>query len=682
MIRKLEVKERSVILGGTSFGKVGAYEKLKGIVEFEFDPNNKANRNIVDLDKAELNERGLVSARSNIYVSQPQDPKDRIGVAILEIVNRGNKTLFNKLNRWVPGPEHVKLNREGGPRGGIPLEVGSMPHDPDSAELFGDFWLMRHGFTVIWIGWEADIIPNEQQMYLEAPRAMGVRGLVRNLALVQEGQKTIPLGLWGHRPYPPVNPDDPGLTLYKQTPNTIDGDESEEVVPRTSWGFFREENGKAIPDPTYVYCKDGFEAGIYRLVYEAENPLVLGLGFAVIRDTISYAKYDTSCPFPVRYGISIGRSQTGRFQLDYLYSGVNGDENGRKALDGVIPHTGGAGRGSFNIRFGQPTTGANHFAQTLFPVDMFPFTAEKQVDPHTGIKAGLYDKTTDPSHLPKVFHVNTAWEYWARANSLLHTSIDGQSDMTEAAHERHYYFSCTQHSVEMTPFPPQEDTRLPESLIYRGNFQDYHFALRNLVIRMVKWITNEEEPPPSRIPRFTDKTMVHPSELAFPLIKDIGSPAEVLFYQAWVLDYGPDFHESGIISHEPPIRTGKAYPSYVSTVDEYGNETAGIPTLEILVPLATYTPWRRLDYPNSFTKLTDYFTGSVTPFPRDEAEKSSFDDPRPTIESLYPSKQHFLNQVRKKAEELAKEGYLLAEDIEDSIDLQSQIWDWIISRPR
>lgn len=681
MIRDIEITERAVILGGKTYGDVGAYEKIKGFVNFEFDPDNPANKAIVDLDKAPLNERGRVEARSNFYVLQAVNAEHRAGLAMVEVVNRGNKTLFNKLNRWVPKTEHVETNKKGSVRGGIPLEVGSMPHDPDSEDLFGDFWIMKKGFSVIWVGWEADIIPSEHQMYLQAPCAKGVKGIVRNLSLINEGQKAIPIGLWGHRPYEPVNPEDPNLTLIRQQPNTIDGDEEAVVVPRSEWMFAREEGGQIIPDPTYIYSEKGFAGGVYRLVYQAENPLILGLGFAAIRDTIAYAKYDDSCPFPVDYGISIGRSQTGRFQLDYLYSGINADEQGRKALDGVMPHTGGAGRGSFNVRFGQPTTGCNHFAQTLYPVDMFPFTAEVQTDPYTGRRAGLYDKTENPEHLPKVFHVNTGWEYWARANSLLHTAITGERDSPEAPHERHYYFSCTQHSVEMTPFPPEENTRLPDSLIYRGNFQDYHFALRALVIRLFEWIKEGKEPPASRVPTYKQNSIVHPRDMEFPSIRHMGPPAEAAFYQAWVMDYGPRFVDEGIIDNEPPVRSGKAYPSFVSTVDEYGNEVAGIPTLELLAPLATYTPWRRWDYPNSFTTMTDYFTGAVIPLPRNNSEKSLFDDPRPSIETLYGSRERYLASANDAAAILVNDGFLLEEDIDGAVNLQGQIWDWIMQRP-
>ncbi|MEM6536797.1 MAG: alpha/beta hydrolase domain-containing protein [Pseudomonadota bacterium] len=681
MLTHLDISERSVILDEHGFGSRGPYEKILGYAHFEFDPTSDANKNITDIDKAPLNDRGMIEARSNIYVLQAVDPEQRANVAIFEIVNRGNKTLFNKLNRWVPGREHIEQTMRGGKRGGIPLEVGCMPHDPKSLDEFGDGWLMRNGFTIIWVGWEGDILPSEHQMYFEAPIAKGVSGIVRNLALVTTPTKMIALGQWGHRPYAAANPDDPHLKLVRQQPNTINGDEAEEVIPREQWRFAREQDGKVIPDATYLYKEDGFDGGVYRLVYESKDPPILGLGFAAVRDTAGYAKHNSECPFPVDQTISIGRSQTGRFQLDYLYAGVNGDEKGRRGLDGMIPHTGGAGRGSFNVRFGQPTTGCNHFAATLFPVDMFPFTAESQVDPYTSAKAGRYDKTPNTEHLPKVFHVNTGWEYWARGNSLLHTSVDGERDAEEAEHERHYFFSGTQHSVEMTPFPPNENTSLPESLMYRGNFQDYHFALRALVVRLVEWIRDGAPPPESRVPTHSRDELKTPKTLAFPKIQNAGSPADVAFYEPWVLDYGERFEREGVIDIEPPKRFGKSYPCGVSDVDENGNEVAGIRTLEMRAPLATYTPWRRWDYPNSFTAMTDYFTGSVIPFPRNDREKAHFNDPRPAISSLYSSKDDFLESATREAQRMSEEGFLLKDDIDANVALQASIWDWIFSRP-
>src|SRR3712207_7625402 len=59
--------------------------------------------------------------------------------------------------------------------------------------------------------------------------------------------------------------------------------------------------------------------------------------------------------FPYTTLFRSGMSQTGRFLRDMMYQGFNQDEQGRKALDGVWAEVAGAGRGSFNYRFAQPS---------------------------------------------------------------------------------------------------------------------------------------------------------------------------------------------------------------------------------------------------------------------------------------------------------------------------------------
>ena len=86
-------------------------------------------------------------------------------------------------------------------------------------------------------------------------------------------------------------------------------------------------------------------------------------------------KYDTSGENPMpglRAAIGWGVSQSGRFLRHFLYQGFNEDEQGRRVFDGVFDQVGGAGRGSFNHRFGQASRDALQHFNILFPVDLFP----------------------------------------------------------------------------------------------------------------------------------------------------------------------------------------------------------------------------------------------------------------------------------------------------------------------
>src|SRR5262249_57346471 len=91
----------------------------------------------------------------------------------------------------------------------------------------------------------------------------------------------------------------------------------------------------------------GFRPGyIYEFICEAEGPIVQGLGFAAVRDLVSFLKYDASPRHPLRgpdgkpvltRAHGFGVSQSGRFLRQFLYDGFNADQANRKGFDGLIP---------------------------------------------------------------------------------------------------------------------------------------------------------------------------------------------------------------------------------------------------------------------------------------------------------------------------------------------------------
>jgi len=72
---RIELAERSDVLGGKAFGAAGPYERLIGRAYFAVDPKLPANKIISDIDKAPRNDSGLVEFSSDIYVLKPRDPK-------------------------------------------------------------------------------------------------------------------------------------------------------------------------------------------------------------------------------------------------------------------------------------------------------------------------------------------------------------------------------------------------------------------------------------------------------------------------------------------------------------------------------------------------------------------------------------------------------------------------------
>ena len=100
-----------------------------------------------------------------------------------------------------------------------------------------------------------------------------------------------------------------------------------------------------------------------------------------MRDFLSYLKYDPQATSPVKRAYAVGISQSGRFLRHFLYQDFNADEKGRQVMDGVIAHVAGAGRGSFNYRFAQPSRDAQPMSSLFFPTDLFPFTDLPELDP-------------------------------------------------------------------------------------------------------------------------------------------------------------------------------------------------------------------------------------------------------------------------------------------------------------
>jgi hypothetical protein len=653
-VLEVHVEDRQPVLDGREFAPWGAYELVSGYILFGLDPANAANERIVDLCLAPRSDQGLVEGRANFVALRPDGGRRGSGIVLVEVSNRGGKFSMRYFNR---------------------AETGALrADDPDS---FGDGLLMRQGLAVVWVGWQPDVPPREDVLRLEAPVARNVdgsplTGLVRADWTVDEPTVCLPLSHRNHLPYPVADPADSANVL------TVRGgrDEARRVVPRERWRFARLTEGGVVPDEEHIYMESGFEAGkIYELVYRGRRPWVTGTGLAVIRDIVAYAKYDPAAEFPARFGIAAGVSQTGRFLRHYLYQGFNTDESGRMAYDGLMIITAGAGRGSFNHRFAQPSRDAHRYSAFFYPTDIFPFAGQALYDAMQCRTDGLLAHHRLPEHLPKIFYINTGYEYWGRAASLIHTTPDGTRDVAPSASERIYHLASCQHFT--SGFPPAQEARKPDTTAYRGSPLEFKVNYRALLLRMVEWVSGKAMPPPSAYPRLADGTLVAPEDVKFPWIAGVDFPAVI--HQAYRADYGPRWTQ-GIVDNQPP-RLGPPFPSMVAQVDNIGNELGGVRNVEIRVPLATYTPWNlRWDQPGQRNELTD-FLGTYIPLPRDSAEKDATSDPRPSIDTLYVSRDDYLEKVRAAAAELVREGFLLPDDRDYVLSCARVYWDWIQAQP-
>ncbi|MDE3188458.1 MAG: hypothetical protein KGM96_13170 [Acidobacteriota bacterium] len=631
---RVEIATRTDVLNGRAFGAAGAYERITGRVYFSLAVDNPHNKRIVDIRNAVNLREGEVEFSSDFVAVRPKDAIKGNGSMILEVPNRGRGNI-------------------------IALVDGG---DENLANDAGDGWLLRNGFTIVSLGWQWDAEgAGALRFFAPVAKEHGktITGLLRGDLMLSRPMPEIPLGhlILGHiggSEYPVAAPDDPRNVLTVR--DSRDG--KRRMIPRAEWQFAHVVDGKLAPSDRFIHLNGGFQPGkIYEYVYVVADPVVAGGGFAAIRDFASYAKHAADSITPVKRVYGEGISQDGRFLRDLLYQGFNADEEGRIALDGVLAHVAGAGRGSFNYRFAQPSRDGQPTSSVLFAVDIFPFNDLPERDPVTGETGGLLDRATAEKVVPRIFLSLTSYEYWGRAAALIHTSADGKRDAPISDRVRIYHFTGLQHFSG--PFPPQSGSgdllgQQPESPL------PVKYFWRAMIANMDAWVLNNTEPPPSSYPRIADGTLVPLSAYAFPSIPGVNQPHEA--DEGYRLDFGPHWRE-GILSIEPP-KVGPPFPVLVPQADADGNDRDGVRLPEIAVPLATYTGWNLRSPAIGAPDQRVSFEGSYLPLPKTAAERQKTGDPRKSIAERYRDREDYLTRYGHAIDELVKERWILPEDRE------------------
>ena len=155
MVTRFDVDRREIVLGGKAFGDAGAYEKVAGTLRFAVDPKHPLHRQITDIERAPTNARGEVEFAADFYVLKPVDPTRGNRRLLVDVPNRGRKVAMEVFNSTPRVP------------------------DPTAPEHFGNGFLMRHGYTVAWVGWQPDVPRRDGMMALDVPVVKGVTGAVR-----------------------------------------------------------------------------------------------------------------------------------------------------------------------------------------------------------------------------------------------------------------------------------------------------------------------------------------------------------------------------------------------------------------------------------------------------------------------------------------------------------------------
>lgn len=631
----LEVSSRRPYADGRHCGQRGSYEQWRGKVRFAVDPANDANQQIVDLELAPMNSAGRVEFSADFEMLVPADGSKASGSLLYDVTNRGHATCLGQFN------------------GG------------------GDDFLMRQGFIVVWSGWIAETLPDGKRVRLSAPIATDdnrpIRGVVRAEMAPDRPCQRMNIAHWANQgSYRPVAEALPQATLTWR----LREKDARVLIPRTQWRLEQTEieaDGEEGQLPLVeLVLAGGFQPGyLYELIYEAEGPIVQGLGLAGIRDLVSFLKYDHGERNPLRaadgspltkYTYGFGTSQSGRCLRMFVYDGFNTDEQGRQVFDGLMPHVAGAGLGFFNHRFASPTRHNSQHDNHRYPADVFPFTYGDERDRFTQRTDGILRRARKNRTVPKIMHTQTSSEYWHRSGSLVHTDPLGRQDAEVPDEVRIYTFGGCQHGPGNGVAGARGNGQLP------ANPSDYRPFMRALLTALDVWVRSDQPPPSSVYPRIADGTLVgwRQEESGWHALAGVRYP-EVI-QQAEFLDRGPEFLSHRRTTVEPPISRGH----YVVRVPGYADDNNERGTLllpSVSVPVATYTSWNLRDRSIGAEQELLSLSGGYVPLAKTSAEQTAAGDPRAALLQRYRGFDDYREKYMSATRKLVHERYLLQEDL-------------------
>ena len=656
-VTDFEIVSREPFAEGQPFGDTGPYERIEGLLRFAVDPSHAANSEIVDLGRAARDTDGRVSFAADVTILRPIDASRANRRMLQDVVNRGGRT-FVSYNRAVRDPQQ-------------PASIAG-----------GDGFLMRRGWTVVACGWQWDVIRGSGLVGLDAPEALEdgrpIEGWVSVTHHLAAPATYLLLADRVHQPLAAAGLEQPNATLtvrdYPDAPR--------QEIARERWHFARldETSGRIVADDSYVTLEGGFAAGrMYELVFRTRRSPVVGAGLLAFRDAATFFRSSDDRGNPLAGSIdhtfANGTSQSGRFLRTFLYHGLNLDEEGRQAFDGMHIHVAGARRGECNHRHAQPSVqywyGFGHLP---------PHNFDDADDPVTGEAIpGLLARQRSLGGVPKIVATNSAAEYWRSDGSLLHIDLAGERDLPDPPEARSYLFASTQHGSgqpQLSDRPAAEGPRGAHHL----NVMHYAPLFRAALVNLERWVCDGVEPPASRVPRLSDGTAVSRERIieAFGGIPGASVPQVERLLTLPRLDLGERAGE-GVGSWPPSL--GERLPTLVSAVDDDGNERAGIRLPDLSVPLATLAGWNPRHADAGGRGQIVPMNGSTLPFARTRAEREGSGDARASIEERYRDRDDYLAQVEAAARRLVAERYVLEEDIAVVLENAEARWELLAAAP-
>jgi hypothetical protein len=603
-------------------------EILRGHYEGELRPGDRRNAIITDLGAASRSPRGTVGYRATFAIARPVDVAHATGVLLYDVPNRGNARVEADANG------HVRVVS----------------------------------------GWQGDIVPAAGVQTATVPVARGLTGpVLQRFVGIAAGTASVPIVGGIGRPVArplPVSLDTRAAHLWVQTSDRT----PLRPVAAADWAFADCSTASfpGTPDPRRLCLRHGFARDrAYTLVYQGRDPLVLGIGFAAVRDLVSFLRRarhdDVGTPNPVaglvRWPIITGTSQSGNFVKSFIHLGFNADEAGRRVFDGANPDIA-ARQVPLNIRFAVPGGAADLFE--LGSEGALWWTRYADVARRRGVSS-LLDRCRADATCPRIMETIGSAELWGLRLSPGLVGTDARRDLPLPANVRRYYFPSVTHGGSQTGgFPlagEQPGPGYPPCALALNPIRTADLR-RALLARLVAWVKDGTLPPPSRYPTIAAGELVTPTSAAmgWPAISGVPAPEAAInlmpdYDLGWSFRYRD---ESGVATLQPP-RIRQVLPARVPRVDRDGNEVGGVPAVPLLVPIGTYTGWN--------VRTSGYgaggscgFIGGFVPFARTELERQQRGDPRVSLQARYGDHAGFVKRVRAAAEAQVREGWLLGDD--------------------
>jgi hypothetical protein len=662
----LLISSRQDFTPGKTYGAVGAYEQISGTIKGELDPRDPKNAIIQDLALAPVNANGMVEYSADFVMLKPKDMSKASGVLRYDAPNRGN--ILTMI---------------------------------DPATTPSDAVYLERGYVVLYSAWQGDV-PKSSAARLTAtvpvaknPDGSSIAGAYRAELVPNTATPvmTLPGGVFNGTmiPYAPATLDNtqPGFSLTRRINQT----DPMVTIPASDWKFANCDAAAnafpGTPDPMRICLKGGFDPKyLYELAYVAKDPLVMGVGLAALRDTVSFFRNKAADsdgqanPVAGRISTALGQgtSQSGNAMKTFLHLGFNQALDGGKVFDGIYAHVA-ARQTNINTRFAVPGGGGglrtdhSAFGQTA------PRGLDKDyVDELTGRKGGVMARCASTATCPKFFLGLSGTEFWQLQGSPALTDAYGLRDLAQPENARIYYYSGTQHGgtggTSNIRYTPSTD-------VYPRGTQAHHTdTFRALFIDLEDWVTRNVAPPASQVPKIADGTLVRPADVRFPVMKGVtwlvnGVPTAIpefnylARYNGFpLLDFGPQYKpqdESGIATLLPPVYNGKDYAILVPQVDSVtGIAKAGVRSVEAQAPLGTSIEFNYVATPG-IIDLSN-LTGSFIPFHKTEAARIASGDTRPSLESLYGTQAGYVAAVTQAANNLVAQKLLLQRDAERLIN--------------